>query len=166
MPKKEETTPEVEKVEVSKDKLDSILERMDKLEEDNTTLKKDNEILRESVSRGRLEQAEDRHKEKELPRAYLKRFQDKVVIGWESTAAKIIHNPTTGLAVGEVLQANYKFNDGTESGPIDQVEFTRAEEREHVRIQERVDSQTVRVKFENLALSQEPFDIKEVFLNP
>jgi hypothetical protein len=156
-------TPET--VEVSKDKLDSVLERMDKLEEDNKAKDKEIEILRDSVSRGRLEEAEDKRKEKEQPRAYLKVFMGKVVIGWKSLPQKIVYNPTTGLPVGEVLQATYKFIDGTDSGLVDQVDFTRTEEREHVRILEKVDNEVVRIQFENPSLPQS-FDINQVFLNP
>jgi hypothetical protein len=166
----QETKPET--VEVSKEKLDAVLDRIDKLE-------KDNEILRDSVSRGRLEEAEDKRKEKEQPRAYLKVFMGKVVIGWKSSPQKIVYNPTTGLPVGEVLQATYKFIDGTDSGLADQVDFTRTEEREHVRImssriiqeysevqRKMIDVILYTVKFENPTLPQEPFEIKEYFLNP
>jgi len=160
MPKTtEETKPEM--VEVSKDKLDAILQKQ--AEQD-----KEIEILRDSVSRGRLEQAEDKRKDKELPRAYLKVFMGKVVIGWKSAAQKIVHNPTTGLPVGEVLQATYQFIDGTDSGVVDQVEFTRTEEREFVRIVDNYDGkgEVCKVQFENTAIKSKPFDINRVFLNP
>ena len=79
-----------------------------------------------------------------------------------------MHNPTTGAPVGEVLQATYEFLDGTDSGVVDQIEFTRAEEREWVRIVDNYDGkgEICKIKFENLSLPQEPFDIKRAFLNP
>ncbi len=172
MPKTPNTAEAVETVEVSKDKLDAILAKQEAQD-------KEIEILRDSVSRGRLEEAEDKRKDKELPKAYLKVFQGKVVTSWKSTAAKIVHNPTTGLSVGEVLQATYSFLDGTDSGVVEQTEFTRTEEREYVRLLnsriEFITNPTTNMmepvtfytaKFENPALLQDPFEINAVFLNP
>jgi hypothetical protein len=152
----EEVTKE-ETVEVSKDKLDAILKRQD--EQD-----KEIEILREAASRGRLEEADNKRKEKELPKVHLKVYNEKVVVGWKSSAAKIIFSQGTNQPIGEVLQAVYKFIDDTETEPIDQKLVNDSNERVFARIVEDRGIKAV-IKFEDPALPQE-YEIDKSFLNP
>lgn len=140
------------------------------------------EILRESVNQGRLGEAEDKRKEKELPKAFLKVYSGKVVVGWKAGSNKLVYSPTNAnMVIGEVLQTTLKYLDGTEE-TINQQELTRTEDRVWVRIQSLQDLmaenvKAVKVKFErvetsnqdlkeSLALPTEEVEIEKVYLNP
>lgn len=130
---KEEVVPEVTAMEnppvvepasvPEKITMEDILARMSVLEEDNKTLRK-------AVNQGKLAEAENANKPDSLPVAYLKVFKGKVVVSWKSGQSQFIYNPSNPEApIGEILKATYFFIDGTDSGEVDQVEFTRSNDR-------------------------------------
>jgi len=100
-----------------------MVARMDALE-------KRNSILEEAVSKNDLIAAQNKNKPAATPSAYLKVLNGKVVTSWKSEKAQMLFNPTNPeVTVGEILKARYFFSDGTDSGVIDQVEFTRATDK-------------------------------------
>lgn len=169
--------PEVEKVSISKETLERILSQLDKNTEQMA-------ILRESVSSSKLTQAENKRKPDQLPKAYLKVFQGKLVVSWKSEKAEMIFHPLNpNVPTGEILKATYYFQDGTDSGVIDQVLFTRCEDRAVVRILEGInalknpDHVNLKVRFEELITSDdsvranfvapiEDFEVNRNFINP
>lgn len=168
-----------EMVQVKAGSLTRILERLD-------TQDKEIGILRQSVNQGKLSEAENAQKPKELPKVYLKVFQNKIVVGWKTEKAETFSHPSNpSVPVGEVLKSRYYFIDGSDSGIIDQVDFTRTEDHVDARVLEGLsgllnqNQQTVRLQFERLVCSPgnteliqsfvlplEPYEIKKDFLNP
>lgn len=129
-------------------------------------------------SQTRLDEQRENSKKTGYQTAFLKVFQGKIVVKWKSEAQKIITNPTTNVPVGEVLQSRYYFIDGTDSGIVDQVLFTRAEDRVAVSIIEDR-ANTVKVKFDHLVTVDkdlersfklphdlEPYEISKDYINP
>lgn len=85
--------------------------------------------LRASVSQNKLAEIEKSKKKVGLPTAKLKLFNNKVVVGWKAdrTVKPYIFNPTNPeVVVGEQLKTTVFYIDGTDSGLIDQREFTEA----------------------------------------
>ena len=96
-----------------------MMARMDALESRN-------KILEQAVSRNDLLEAQNKNKPAATPTAYLKVLNGKIVVSWKSEKAQYLFNPSNPeAAIGEILKATYFFIDGTNSGVIDQVEFTR-----------------------------------------
>jgi len=92
-----------------------------------TALEQRNTVLEQAVSKNDLLAAQAKNKPAATPTAYLKVLQGKVVVSWKSEKAQYLFNPSNPeAAIGEILKARYFFIDGTDSGIIDQVEFTRA----------------------------------------
>lgn len=90
---------------------------------------KEIETLRASVSQNKLAEVEKNKKKVGLPTAKLKLFNNKVVVGWKAdrTVKPYIFNPTNPeVVVGEQLKTTVLYIDGTDSGLIDQREFTEA----------------------------------------
>lgn len=82
--------------------------------------------LRASVNQSKLTAVENAKKPVGLPTAYLKVLNGKVVTSWKSEKPEFLYHPNNPeVPIGEVLKATYFFIDGTNSGPIQQVEFTR-----------------------------------------
>lgn len=166
-----------ENVSVPKDLLDRLIDRLDNQE-------KDIKILRQAASQGKLSEAEAQNRPDELPKAYLKVLMGKVVVGWRTFKAELFTHPTNpSVPVGEVLKSVYIFLDGTESDPIDQVVFTRTDDKVFVRLLDGKDALsgssvgTVRVRFESLETTDEElrntfvmpegeFEVKKSSLNP
>ena len=95
-----------------------------------TALENRNSILEQAVSKNDLKAAQDKNKPAATPSAYLKVLTGKVVVAWKSEKAQYLFNPSNPeAAIGEILKATYFFIDGTNSGPIDQVEFTRCTDK-------------------------------------
>lgn len=95
-----------------------------------TALEEDNKTLRATVSQNDLAAVEKAKKPMGLPVAYLKVLNGKVVVSSKSEKPQILYNPSNPeVAVGEILKARYFYMDGTDSGPIDQVEFTRTTDK-------------------------------------
>ena len=91
-----------------------------------TALENRNSILEQAVSKNDLLAAQAKNKPAATPTAYLKVLNGKVVVSWKSEKAQYLFNPSNPeAAIGEILKATYFFIDGTNSGVIDQVEFTR-----------------------------------------
>lgn len=135
------------------------------------------EVLKEASNQNKLLDAEQKRKPKEFPRAFLKVFKGKVVTSWKSGPAELIYSQVNpGQVVGEKLQAEYCFIDGTTSGMVDQVLFTREEDRAWVRIKKKEkDSPKLTVEFESgtSALGQQldvkvgdQIEIDMSFINP
>lgn len=166
-----------ESVSVPKDLLDRLIDRLDNQE-------KDIKILRQAASQGKLSEAEAQNRPDELPKAYLKVLMGKVVVGWRTFKAELYNHPTNpSVPIGEVLKSVYIFLDGTESDPIDQVVFTRTDDKVFVRLLDGKDALsgssvgTVRVRFESLETTDEElrstfvipegeFEVKKSSLNP
>jgi len=111
------------KIEVDAGLLQKILDNQE-------ALQKDNALLRQSVSQNKLIEAENKAKPKQMPQAFLKVFMGKAVIGWKSERAEYVYSPGFSSApVGEILKSRYYFADGTDSGVVDQVLFTREDAR-------------------------------------
>lgn len=139
--------------------------------------------LREAVNQNRLSEVEDKKKPKELPKAFLKVYNGKIITGWRAGANKLVYSPTNpNLVIGEVLQTVLKYIDGSESDAINQQDMTRTEDRVWVRVQSAEDLmnenvKTVKVKAEKLETANEElkmsfqipsevFEIEKKFLNP
>lgn len=135
--------------------------------------------LKGAVSAQKLEESVKSNAPKSLPTAFLKIFMEKIVVGWKSEKAELMYHPSnSNVPVGEVLKATYFFIDGTDSGVVDQILFTRAEDRVNVSIAEDLGS-TVKVRFDEIIGSDptlkdrlslpkelEPYEIRKDFLNP
>lgn len=156
--------------------LDDILARMAVLEADNKNLRK-------AVNLGKLTEAENANKPDSLPVAYLKVFKGKVVTSWKSGTSQFIYNPSNPeFPIGEILKATYFFIDGSDSGEVDQVEFTRTGDRVEAEVVEGMkglkdpDSKEVTLHFTKLITTDEDlqnkfelpvdFKINKNFLNP
>lgn len=132
---KENVTPAVESVTIPKDTLQKILDQLDKQDKTLAANKEQMDILRESVNTGKLADAENKRKPDEMPTAFLKVFMGKVVVGWKNEKTEMLYHPSNpDAAVGEVLKASYTFIDGTKSPIVDQVLFTRCDDRIIVRL--------------------------------
>lgn len=133
------------------------------------------EILRESSNQGKLTQAENKRKPKELPRAYLKVYDGHIIVSWKSSKSDLIYapnNPTT--AIGEILKAEYFYFEGGSTGVIDQVYVNREEDRVWIRIKKKEGKKLV-VEFESgtsefgkplPVTSGQEFEIDMDFINP
>jgi hypothetical protein len=135
--------------------------------------------LKGAVSAQKLEESVKSNAPKTLPSAFLKIFMEKIVVGWKSEKAELMYHPSnSNVPVGEVLKATYFFVDGTDSGVIDQVLFTRAEDRVNVSIVEDLGT-SVKIRFDSITSSDstlserlqmpkdlEPYEIRKDFLNP
>jgi len=162
---------ESEKITVDKAKLDAVLDRMDKLEEDN-------KILRDAVNRGRLQEAEDKRKVKGNPRVFLKIFTSAdlskhLITSWISAPEnRILYSPSTGLPVGEVLEATYYFADGGDTGKIEQVRVTRIDDLAFGEVigyetDEKGDPRGYYiVKMDDITWGDKPLKIHNAFVNP
>lgn len=166
-------------VSVKQGQLMRIFERLDALE-------KDNKILRNSVSQGKLADAENATKPKELPKAYLKVRDGKVIVAWKSERAELLTHPTNpSVPVGEVLKMSVTYADGTQSEVFDQIDFTRTEDRVIVRVSDGLEAlrnsniKTVKVICEQLitapgntvliekfVMPVEAIEIRKDYLNP
>lgn len=130
------------------------------------------DVLRESVSRGRLEDAEGKRKPVEKPRAFLAVWDGKPVIGWKSEKNQYVYNPLNPNSVaGELLKTRLFLLDGTDSGEIDQVAFTRLNDRTYVRKvgEKRNDNNEVTawvVEFEDQTIEPRQIEIHPQFINP
>lgn len=131
-------------------------ETFDKIMANQAELMKQVGYLRESVNQGRLSEAENKANPKELKRVFLKVWgrdqgqRVRVINGWKSGPQnKIIRNPQTNMPVGEVLQSNYFFLGGGETGLIEQVEFTRTEESIPARVVKDISPTEWIIKFED-----------------
>lgn len=110
-------------IKVSASLMQQILDNQEKQEEQI-------KVLREAANQNKLISAENSRKPKDLPSAFLKVFMGKVVTSWRSDVAQLIYgNNGAGAPVGEILKATYFFSDGTDSGSIEQVMFTREDTR-------------------------------------
>lgn len=163
--------PVVETVSIPKDTLAKILSQLDSYD---AALKKNEEqisVLRESVSQGKLLAAEDKRKPDEKPRALLAVFNGKVVTGWKTYVADVISSPLNpDVGVGENLKSIYTYMDGTESGPTDQVLFTRNYNRVMVTIETPKEMlknpllRDLKVRFVSLITNDE--DLRNTFVMP
>jgi hypothetical protein len=116
-------TPPVVAPVIDQTTLATILARMAAQDDEIATLRK-------TVSQNDLAAVEKAKKPMGLPVAYLKVLNGKVVVSSKSEKPQILYNPSNPeVAVGEILKARYFFLDGTDSGPIDQVEFTRTTDK-------------------------------------
>jgi hypothetical protein len=132
---------------------------------------KDISLLRQAVNQNKLLDAENAAKPADLPKAYLKVFLGKIVVGWKMAKTEMLYHPTNpNMPVGEILKSVYYFIDGTESEPVDQVAFTRCDDKVIVRI---VDGPSavknsevgeVSISFESLVTTDE--DLKRDFVLP
>lgn len=127
--------------------------------------------LRASVSQGKLAAVENAKKPVGNPVAYLKVLDGKPVISWKSEKSQILYNPSNPeVAVGEILKAKYFFTDGTDSGPIDQVLFTRVGDMVRGEVLEGLkglkdpDLKEVTLHFTELVTTDD--DLKEKFILP
>jgi len=146
------------KVSVEKSVLEKILEQNKKLEQELA-------ILRQSVSQARLAQAENKVRPKEKPRVYLKVFNGKIVTSWKSEKQEYLHSQVTGQVIGEILKARYYYIDGTDSGIVDQVMFTRCDDQVWARIVETREN-TFLLDFEDKSKFEGILEINKAFANP
>lgn len=146
------------KVTVEKSLLEKILQQNNKLEQELA-------ILRQSVSQAKLAQAESKVRPKEKPRVYLKIFNGKIVTSWKSEKQEYLHSQVDGKVIGEILKARYYYIDGTDSGIVDQVAFTRADEQAWARIIETREN-TFLLDFEDKSLFEGILEINKAFVNP
>lgn len=141
-------------------------------------------VLRDSVSQGKLLDAQNKNKPAEMPKAYLKVFMGKTVIGWKTEKAEMLYHPNNpNVPVGEVLKGRYFFLEGGDSDVVDQVLFTRCEDRVIVRLTNTKEElrdpnlREVTIQFEQLITSDEELQanyqlpdkqiqINKNFLNP
>ena len=151
--------------------LQKILGQLDRQEKQLQANAADMAILRQSVSQGKLLEAENKAKPNELPKGYLKVFMGKTVIGWKTVKAETFSHPTNpDVPVGEVLKSTYYFLEGGDSGPVDQILFTRDDDRVNVRILSTTEEMKnpfltkVKVKFEELITNDE--DLKTSYKLP
>ena len=148
---------------IKQSELDEILKRVSTLEQ--------------ATSSSALEEVRNRNKGLKNPTAFLKVLTGKVVIGWKSEPAVLAYNPMNpNSVIGEVLKSKYYFLDGSDSGIIDQVLFTRTEDKVIVEILS--DNGThVKVRFIELVTSdidlfgkfqlpKEILEIRKDYLNP
>jgi hypothetical protein len=180
-----QTPPAEEKktIAVPVDQLQQLLDQNKVLLENQDKMQKEMGILRESVNQNKLDEVENKHKPKELPKAFLKVYNGKIVTGWKSASNKLVYSPTNpNLVIGEVLQTVLVFADGSDSGPINQQDLTRTEDRVWVRVQSVQDLmseavKTVKVRAEKLEtaseelrlsfqLPTEELEVEKKFLNP
>lgn len=158
--------PVVQQVTIPAETLERILKQLD----DNAAEMK---ILRQAASTSRLTQAENKNKPKELPLGYLKVLNGKTVISWKSAKAETLRHPQNpDMVVGEVLKAVYYFLEGGDSGIVDQVDFTRCEDRVTFRFLDGKDVlktpglKEVRVKCESLITSDGNDELKASYKVP
>jgi len=155
---------------VKQSKLDSILARLDSLESENI-------LLRSSVSRSKLEQAETKRRPGEKKRCFLKVMKnnagkDALVIGWKSSSEnRMIIDPRTHYPIGEVLRATYYFNDMSNTGEIDQVLFTKSKEVAFATILEKQQGKNGQADLFVLQMldrkwGSAPITVSSVFVNP
>lgn len=170
--------PEVKKLEVDPGVLEGILGRLEAAE--SALKEKDSqiEILKDSVSRSRLEQAEESRRPKGLPQAYLKLYNGKVVIAedWVGRQhGEYVYNPMQpNTPAGERLKIKLTFVDGTQSQEIDYVEFRRITERviiEKVGEESAIDSKGNAftkwvVQCVDKSIYSEKFSVDPYYINP
>lgn len=130
--KKANTAPE--KVEVDPNALKSVLERLDVMERASKEKDEQIEILRQSVSRYRLEEAEYKKDRAEgLPRAKLMKHDGKAVVAWQWTKQEYIFNPLTpNVPQGEDLRLKLVYTDGSTSQEMPYINFVRNIDRTEV----------------------------------
>jgi hypothetical protein len=91
-----------------------------------TALENRNTVLEQAVSKNDLLAAQAKNKPAATPSAYLKVLNGKIVVSWKSEKPEMFYNPSNPeVVVGEALKAKYFFIDGTDSGIINQTDFTR-----------------------------------------
>lgn len=122
-----------EKVEVPAETLKGILERLDQVESASKDKDEQIELLRNAVSRYRLEEAEAKNKKAGLPRAALMVHEGKVVVSFRWTKKEYIYNPLNPNTVaGEDLRVVLRYLDGTESREMPYISYVRTLERTEV----------------------------------
>lgn len=165
-------------VEVSVEVMSGILQSLEELKKSDASKSEQIEILRQSVSRSRLEQAEERNKPESLPTADLMLYDGKVVVWFEMVKNKYIYNPLSPNTVsGEELVIKLKFLDGSET-TVSYGDFFRNKPRVKVikigenGVVER-DRQGVLekfplwvVEFENKNIYDKPLEISMEYINP
>lgn len=156
---------EVKKVEVDPSVLEGILGKITALEKAAADKDAQIEILRDSVGRYKLEQAESKVKPVGLPSAKLLVHDGKVVVAWKLTKNATLYNPLTNIPYGEDIKVQYTYLDGTQSGEIGYLEFIRNTERtEIVKVGGGTGIWTV--EFVDKNISDKKFDISVEYLNP
>lgn len=115
-------------IEVDASKLDALLDQVKKQQNQI-------EILTESVSQGKLTDAENKRKPKANPRVFLKTWlkdgKDRLITSWKSNPEnRLVYSAANpNVIVGEIIEAEYFFSDGETTGMIEQVRMTRNEGR-------------------------------------
>jgi len=152
-------------IEVEPNVLENILNKIQNLEKSNSEKEAQIEILRDSVGKYKLEQAESKVKPVGLPSAKLLVHDGKVVVAWKLTKNSTLYNPLTNVPYGEDIKVQYTYLDGTKSGELNYLEFIRNTERTEV---VKVGGGTAiwTVEFVDKAISDKQFDIPVEYLNP
>lgn len=166
-PPTESSAPKSGMMEVSVDKMQEILQMVEDLTKKDQARQEEMEILRDSVSRGALEEAEGKRKVKGPPKGTLMIHNNKIVVGWKMQKNEMIYNPVNmNVPVSENLQIKLTYADGEESSSIQYVDFIRNKERASVsKIGE--DGIMWIVKFDDPEYEPEdPLKIDPQFLNP
>lgn len=171
---------EAPKIEVDPAVLKGILEKLEGLEKSSKEKDDQIEILRQSVSRYRLEEAESKTKPVGLPIAKLMVYNDKVVTAFQLVRNKYIYNPAAPNTVaGEDLAMKLTYLDGSVSPEIPYGDFFRTKQRVEVvkvgdaGIEERIDRNGVVekfpvwvVEFVDKNISDKQHNISIEFINP
>jgi len=168
----------ISKVEVDPGVLSGILSKLEDLEKASAEKDEQIEILRQSVSRSRLEQAEEKNKPVGLPTADLMVYDGKVVVWFEMVKNKYVYNPMAPNTVaGEELIIKLKFLDGSET-TVPYGDFFRNKPRtkvvkigENGIIERKRDGISERfplwvVEFEDKSISDKPLEISMEYINP
>lgn len=120
----------LEKVEVPASTLKNILDRLESVEKSNTDKDSQLELLRNSVSRYKLEEQEFKNKKNGPLTAKLVVYNDKVVtdLVWHGKKhGEYVYNPMNpNTAAGERLLVELTFLDGSKSGAIEYLNFIRS----------------------------------------
>lgn len=120
----------VQKVEVDPGVLKGILDKLESLEKASADKDEQIDILRQSVSRYRLEEAESKAKPVGQPTADLMIHDGKVVVRFEMVRNKYVYNPLSPNTVsGEELFMKLGYLDGSESKEIPYKEFMETKRR-------------------------------------
>lgn len=132
--KSDDTTAVVQKTEVPVDTLKSILDKVEALEADKKSKDEQIELLRQSVSRYKLEEAEFKNaRTSGLPKAKLMKHAGNIAVGLKWTKREYIFNPLNpNIPSGEDLRIKLVYSDGSESLEMPYVSFVRNLERVEV----------------------------------
>lgn len=170
------------KVEVDSDVLKGILESLETLKVANVEKDEQIEILRQSVSRSRLEQVEEKNRPVGLPTADLMLYDGKVVVWFEMSKThgknRYTYNPSSPNTVsGEELFVKLRFVDGSET-TVSYHEFINTKPRvKVVKIGEAGVTERNRdgviemfplwvVEVENKAIYDKPLTVSLEYINP